>query len=319
MDASQRDGAGRIVSLLPSATELLFALGVGDRVVGVTHECDFPAQATRLPAVTRDLLPGGLSAAEIDGAVATGIRDEHTIYALDTDVLHDLQPDVVVAQQLCAVCAVPVEEVTDALCTVAPDARVVAADPHTLDDLATTVEAIGVAVDAGGGTQRLLDALHERLAAVDAQVAGRRRPAVAMLEWPDPPWLPGHWAPDMIARAGGDSLFGVSGQPSRRASFDELATVDADVVVAAFCGFDLEQTMAHVDAIADQPAWAQLTDGARVIAVDGSAYISRPGPRLVDGVELLAFVLHGVGDPPATDAAAEWRDGTWRRLAAPAN
>ncbi|CAN5788663.1 cobalamin-binding protein [soil metagenome] len=303
----------RIVSLLPSATELLFALGVGDQVVGVTHECDFPPRASHLPSVTRDLLPPGLTAAEIDAAVSAGIRDDHTIYALDADMLGDLRPDVVVAQQLCDVCAVPVDTVTDALCTLAPQARIVAADPHTLDDLLDVVAAIGEQVDAGAGTTRLVADLQQRLDAVAAAVAGRSRPSVAMLEWPDPPWLPGHWAPDMIVHAGGDSLFGVSGQPSVRASFDDLAVVDADVVVAAFCGFDLEQTIAHVDGIADRPAWRALVDGARLFAIDGSAYVSRPGPRLVDGVELLAFVLHGVGDPPPADAVAEWRDGAWHR------
>ncbi|MBW3605134.1 MAG: ABC transporter substrate-binding protein [Actinobacteria bacterium] len=309
----------RIVSLLPSATEMLFAIGVGDRVVGVTHECDFPPAATQRPSVTRDLLPPGLSAAEIDAAVSAGIRDEHTIYALDVDTLRALQPDVVVAQQLCDVCAVPVAAVDAALCALAPHARVVAADPHTLDDLFAAITALGGEVDAAEPATRLVDALRGRLAAVDAAVAGRPRPSVAMLEWPDPPWLPGHWAPDMIERAGGASLFGVSGQPSQRATVGELGAVDADVVVAAFCGFHLAQTVEHVEGIVDRPAWRSLTEGARVVAVDGSAYVSRPGPRLIDGVELLAHVLHGVGEPPAADAVAELRDGAWHRPATPAS
>lgn len=305
----------RIVSLLPSATEWLFAIGVGDRVVGVTHECDHPREARGLPAVTRDLLPRQLSAADIDAAVSAGIRDEHTIYALDVDALRALAPDVVVAQQLCDVCAVPVDAIEAAVCTLGPQVRVVAADPHTLDDLLPAGVELGRAVGATGQAEALAEVLQQRLEAVGRLVADRSRPDVAMLEWPDPPWLPGHWAPDMIELAGGVSLFGRSGQPSRRATFDQLATVDADVVIAAFCGFDLAQTIARIDEIADRTAWRSLIDGARVLAVDGSAYVSRPGPRLVDGVEVLAGALHGVGAPPPPDAVAEWRDGCWRDLA----
>lgn len=301
----------RIVSLLPSATEWLFAVGVGDRVVGVTHECDHPPEARGVPAVTRDLLPPGLSSAEIDAAVATGIRDQHTIYALDIDTLRALEPDVVVAQRLCDVCAVPVEAIESAVCTLSPPARVVAADPHTLDDLLPAAVELGRAVDAVAATRSLVTQLEDRLVTVALAVADRPRPTVAMLEWPDPPWLPGHWAPDMIERAGGVSLCGRSGAPSRRTTFDELAGVDADVVVAAFCGFDLDATIAQIAAVAQRPAWRSLTDGARLLAIDGSAYVSRPGPRLVDGVELLAHALHGVGGPPPAGAVAEWREGRW--------
>jgi iron complex transport system substrate-binding protein len=320
----------RIVSLLPSATEWLFAMGVGDRVVGVTHECDHPAQVRLLPAVTTDLLPSGqgegerqraggrgskLSSAEIDAAVTAGIHDEHTIYGLDVDALRALAPDVVVAQQLCDVCAVPVDAVEAAVCTLGLQARVVAADPHTLDDLLRSAVELGRAVAAGEGASALAEALRHRLDAVTRAVADQPRPTVAMLEWPDPPWLPGHWAPDMIERAGGVSLFGRSGQPSRRATFDELAEVDADVVIAAFCGFDLAETIARIDEIADRPGWRSLIRDARLLAVDGSAYVSRPGPRLVDGVEILAHVLHGIGGTPPAGAVAEWRDGRWTDVA----
>lgn len=301
----------RIVSLLPSATEWLFAMGAGARVVGVTHECDHPAQAARLPAITRDLLPPGLASAEIDAAVTAGIHDEHTIYALDVDALRALAPDVVVAQRLCDVCAVPVDAVEAAVCTLGPHARVVAADPHTLDDLLPAALELGSAVAAAEEAAALVADLQHRLDAVTRVVADRSRPTVAMLEWPDPPWLPGHWAPDMIERAGGVSLFGRSGRPSRRTTFDELAGVDADVVIAAFCGFDLAETIARIDEIAERPAWRSLIRGARLLAVDGSAYVSRPGPRLVDGVEMLAHALHGVGGPPPPAAVAEWGDGRW--------
>ncbi|HSJ44747.1 MAG TPA: ABC transporter substrate-binding protein [Euzebyales bacterium] len=317
----------RIVSLLPSATEWLFAMGVGDRVVGVTHECDHPPQVSRLPAVTTNLLTSGqgegerqraggstLSSAAIDAAVSAGIRDEHTIYALDVDALRALAPDVVVAQQLCDVCAVPVDAVEAAACTLGAQARVVAADPHTLDDLLPAAVELGRAVAAEESAAALAESLQHRLDAVTWAVADRPRPMVAMLEWPDPPWLPGHWAPDMIERAGGVSLFGRSGEPSRRATFEELAEVDADVVIAAFCGCDLAETIARTDEVSERPAWRSLIRGARLLAVDGSAYVSRPGPRLVDGVEALARALHGVGGPPPRAAVAEWRHGRWRDL-----
>lgn len=304
----------RIVSLLPSATEWLFAMGVGDRVVGVTHECDHPPQAARVPAVTADLLPAGLSSAEIDAAVAAGIRDEHTIYGLDVDALRALAPDVVVAQRLCDVCAVPVDTIEAAVCTLGSPARVVAADPHTLDDVLPSALELGRSVAAADAAAALVDALRQRLDGVARAVADRSRPTVAMLEWPDPPWLPGHWAPDMIEHAGGTNLFGRSGEPSRRATFDELAGADADVVIAAFCGFDLAETIARIDEIAERPGWRSLISGARLLAVDGSAYVSRPGPRLIDGVEVLAHALHGVGPAPPAAAVAEWRDGRWGDL-----
>lgn len=308
----------RIVSLLPSATEILFAIGAGDRVVGVTHECDHPGSAATLPAVTRDLLPAGLSSVEIDAAVSTGIRDDHTIYALDEDALEAVHPDVVVAQELCDVCAVPLDTVDTALCTIASGARVVAADPHRLVDLADTVRAVGRAVDAAEGAARLATDLDARLERVAAAVAGRERPAVAVVEWPDPPWLPGHWVPDMVEAAGGHNLLGAAGQPSVRATFADLGAVRADVVVAAFCGLDLIETTAQVDAIADRPAWRAFVGEARVVAVDGSALFSRPGPRLVDGVELLAHLLHGIGGPPSAKAAAVGVDGDWRAVQGPA-
>lgn len=301
----------RIVSLLPSATEILFAIGAGDQVVGVTHECDHPPEARTRPAVTRDLLPAGLSSAEIDAAVTAGIRDRHTIYALDEAALGAAAADLVVAQTLCDVCAVPVETVDRALCSVAPDARVIAADPQTLSELAGAIRAIGAAAGTADGAERLVAELTRRLAAVTAMVWDRPLPGVAVLEWTEPPWIPGHWVPDMVERAGGRCLLGASGRPSQRTTWDALAGLDADVVVAALCGFDLRETIARLGEIDRHPAWRRLTAGARVVAVDGSAYFSRPGPRLIDGVELLAWVLHGAGDPPPPGRAAELLDGTW--------
>ena len=289
----------RVVSLLPSATETLFALGLGDQVVGVTHECDFPDAARERPAVTRDLLPPGLSAAGIDAAVASGIRDAHTIYQLDVAALEALEPDVVVAQDLCDVCAVPTSAV-DA-CSLPAGARVVVADPSDLPELAPSVRALAEAVGAPGAGARLAADLERRLDAVRAAVTphvGRDgRPDVLVLEWPDPVWTPGHWVPAMVDAAGGRCLLGEPGAPSRRAEADELRGLRPDVVLAAFCGMDLAASRAALPQVGDW--WPEVTAAARTVAaVDGSAYFSRPGPRLVDGVELLARLLH----PAAADA-----------------
>jgi len=301
----------RIASLLPSATEILFAIGAGDDVVGVTHECDYPPQARQCPALTSDLLPPGLSSAEIDAAVSTGIGDQHTIYALDAEALATAAPDVVVAQRLCDVCAVPVETVEQALCTMPDQACVVAADPHTLDDLGPAIIEIGAATGAVERAQRVVGDLRHRLDVVAAAVAGRTRPRVVVLEWPDPPWTPGHWVPDMVEQAGGDCVLGRSGAASQRTTFDALAAVEADIVITAFCGFDLAQTIERSREIDHRPEWAALIGGARLVAVDGSAYFSRPGPRLVDGVELLSWIFHGVGEQPPAARGAQYASDTW--------
>ncbi|MDH3498693.1 MAG: ABC transporter substrate-binding protein [Acidimicrobiia bacterium] len=290
----------RIVSLLPSATEILFELGVGDQVVGVTHECDYPPAATTVTVVTRDLLGSGLSASEIDSAVAASISETHTIYQLDDDRLRALAPDVVVTQDLCEVCAVPTAAVEAAVCTMPKAARIVSADPHTLDELFLAMAEIGHVVRAADVTAAI-DRLAARLATVRLATKRRQRPRVAVLEWPDPPYVPGHWVPDMVVAAGGHNVLGTSGQKSVRVEWGDVVTVNPDVVVLAFCGFDLATSIDHFEHLQDLDAWREFSDDARVLITDGSAYFSRPGPRLIDGVELLAHGLHGLATyaPPA--------------------
>lgn len=293
----------RIVSLLPSATEILFALGKGDRVVGVTHECDHPPEARERPAVTADLLPPGLSAARIDQAVAEGVRDAHTIYALDEERLRALEPDVVVTQALCAVCAVPTQTVEEAVCIMPRPARVLSHDPHDLGGILSSIQEIGRAVGAEEEAAELVSVLERRLAGVAEAVAGLPRPRTAVLEWPDPPYAPGHWVPDMVEAAGGMSVLGTPGRPSQRIAWEEVEEARAEMVVLAFCGFDLEETLRRLEE--DPKRWHRLAETSRLVAVDGSAYFSRPGPRIVDGVELLAWVLHGLEElRPVPDAAA---------------
>jgi iron complex transport system substrate-binding protein len=297
----------RIVSLLPSATEILFAVGAGQQVVGVTHECDFPPEARELPVVTEDLLPTWLPAVEIDRAVAAGVRDRHTIYRLDEELLTALDPDVVVTQALCEVCAVPTRLVEQTVCSMPREARVVSSDPQDLEGIFASILEIGAVVGADD-TEAVLASLRDRLAQVRKLVEGLPQPRVAVLEWPDPPYAPGHWVPGMVQAAGGRSVLGSSGRPSRRMAWEEILDSRPDVVVLAFCGFDLAETLRRADEMEGEP-WRRLTESVDVMAVDGSAYFSRPGPRVVDGVELLAWLLHGVDDlrppPRAVGAYAE--------------
>ncbi len=282
----------RIVSLVPSATEILFTVGAGDDVVGVTHECDYPTEARRRTHVTSDRLPPGLSPAEIDAAVSKGVAEAHTIYRLDQDALARLAPDLVVTQSLCAVCAVPTDQVVEAVCAMPARARLVATDPQRLDDVIADVARIGQAAHRSEEADAAVEQLHERLRSVDRAVDGRPRPRVLVLEWPDPPFLPGHWVPEQVARAGGRNVAGAVGAKSTRTSWQHLDQLDADFVLLAFCGFDLAATLDLLPPLWPRPEWRRLLRRARVVAVDGSAYFSRPGPRLVDGVELLASLLH---------------------------
>ncbi len=308
----------RIVSLVPSATEILFAVGKGSEIVGRTHECDHPPAAQRIPTVTSDLLDKELPPDAIDAAVAAATRDAHTIYRLDADGLRSLEPDLVVTQSLCAVCAVPEPAVSDALCTMPGDARVLAADPQRLEDVWESVVTIASAAGAPEAGAALAGRIRRKLARLRALVAGRDRPRVAVIEWPDPPYAPGHWVPDMVTAAGGMSVFGDPGVPSRRAELEAVAAQRPELVVLAFCGYDLLQTQARLRDLASHPGWKAVARRARVVAVDGSAYFSRPGPRLADGVGLLAWAMHGLHPDlqPPPGRGAELIEAGWVDLAA---
>jgi iron complex transport system substrate-binding protein len=283
----------RIASLVPSTTEIVAALGLGDALVARTHECDHPAEVAGVAPVTRDLLPGGLSPAEIDGAVARSVADRHTIYALDEGALRAARPDVVLTQSTCAVCAVD-RSAVDAACTMG-DARVVSYDPATLPGILEGIHDVARALGRPEEGERLVDDLRGRLDAVAARADGRDRPRVAAVEWPDPLYAPGHWLPDLVEAAGGRSVFGASGARSVRSSVSDLCATRPDVVVLAFCGYDLATTERLAGELGEQPAWAPVRElGVPVVCVDGSAHFSRPGPRVVDGVERLAGLLDAV-------------------------
>lgn len=279
----------RIVSLLPSTTEILFALGAGDDVVGVTFECDFPPEARSRRIVSTSALPEGLTPTEIDAFVSGAMGRGEDLYHLDEGALAELDADLVVTQDLCAVCAVDVSVVDDALAYLGCTAEVLTIDPHTLDEVLASIETLGRATGHEETAAALVREQRERLAAVCDRVAGRPRPRVMFLEWTDPPFAPGHWVPEMIDAAGGEPLLGTPGAKSRRVTWEAVHTAVPDVVVAAPCGYDREGSQALADELV---ASGIVPDGVPVHAVDANASWARPGTRLVDGVEELAALLH---------------------------
>ncbi|MEO7233967.1 MAG: cobalamin-binding protein [Lapillicoccus sp.] len=291
----------RIVSLLPSTTEILFAVGAGDDVVGVTFECDFPAEARTRRIVSTSALPEGLDAAEIDRVVTQRMRAGEDLYHLDAGALSDLDADLVVTQDLCAVCAVDVSVVDDALRHLGCRADVLTIDPHTLDAVLESVVTLGRSSGHAEAAEHLVDDLRRRLVAVDALVADTPRPRALVLEWTDPPFAPGHWVPEMVTRAGGANVIGTAGAKSFRTTWADALAGDPEVVVVAPCGYHLDGACAEAERLMADDV---LPQGVPVWAVDANASFARPGPRLVDGVEALASIFHpDLAGPPAPTMA----------------
>ena len=285
----------RIASLVPSATEMLFALGLGGDVVGVTHECDFPPAAAELPHLTRTVLPPGLGAGEIDAAVKEVVGEGRALYTLDEERLAELEPDLIVTQAVCEVCAVSYEDVIAVAGRLPGEPRVLQQDPSTFDDVLEDVTRLGAAADIEAHAADVRRELEQRLDAVRAAVAGKPRPRVLALEWLDPPFLGGHWVPEMIELAGGEDVVGRAGQKSPQVEWSELAGLDPDVIVAMPCGWYLEDSLAQAEQHRER---LEAFRAGRVLAVDAASTFSRPGPRLVDGVELLAHLFHPERVPP---------------------
>lgn len=293
----------RIVSLVPSATEMLFALGLGKSVVGVTHECDWPPAASELPQLTATVLPPDLSAGEIDAAVKEVVGEGHALYTLDEEKLAELAPDLIVTQAVCEVCAVSYDDVVAVAARLPSRPRVVQQNPSTLGEVLDDVTRLGEAAGFEERGRELRHALEGRLESVRAAVEGEPRARVLALEWLDPPFLGGHWIPEMIAIAGGEDVAGKSGQKSPQVEWEELDGLAPDVVVSMPCGWYLEESRAQALQHADR---LEAFDAAHVYAVDAASTFSRPGPRLVDGVELLAHLLHPeLVQPPAEIGFAE--------------
>ena len=293
----------RIVSLLPSSTEILFAIGAGDRVAGVTHECDFPAEALTRPALTSSLLPHELDAAGIDRHVRARVHQGSSLYGLDDVKLAALEPDLIVTQELCAVCAVSYEIVDRAAKRLRGDPRVVSLEPSSLDDVFATIAFLGELTGAQDGAAALLAALRARVEALRARVAARPRARVLVLEWTEPPMSAGHWTPGLVELAGGEAVLGNAGANSRVLTWEAIVASDPDVVIVAPCGFGLERAQREIAAL---PAAAAQAFGSlravrtgRAYAMDGNAFVNRPGPRLVDTAEMFAAAIAGDVEPYA--------------------
>ena len=296
----------KIVSLLPSATEIVYALGLGDDLVGVTDECDFPPDAVTKPIVSRSTLPQGrpLSAREIDEVVRSKMADKQPLYVLDRELLRREQPDVILTQDLCRVCAVPSGQVQRALDELGlPDAKVLSLDPHTVEEVIASIEAVGSLLgleDTGGEIASLL---RSRVARV--KEIALRLPTIRMfaLEWGDPPFAGGHWVPEMVEAVGAVNLLGTKGEPSREVTWREIHDETPEVIVFMPCGYYLEEAEEEAGTFLRQPEFAD-TPAARngnVYAVDATSFFSRPGPRLVDGLEILAWAAHPDSYPTPPD------------------
>ena len=294
----------RIVSLVPSATESLFALGLGNEVIAVTHECDWPPEVLDRPKITRDLIEPGLSAREIDAAVRERTDRGESIYELDADRLADLQPDLIVTQALCAVCAVSYDDVRAVAERIPSRPRVISLDPNTIGEALGDVRTLAEATDRRDEGVALVHDASMRIDRVRLAVRAARRPRVAALEWLDPPFVAGHWTPQLIDYAGGEDVLGLAGERSEVTSWELVAAAQPDVVVVMPCGYDAPRAREEAETYRDR---LDSLGAGQVVAVEAAAYFSRPGPRLVDGLELLAWLLHPdrfPEPPPAAEAHA---------------
>lgn len=286
----------RIVSLLPSATELLFALGLGDQVVGVTHECDYPEAARAKPALTASRLHGAMTSGEIDAAVSAEIGSPaHSLYTIDHNLLARLAPDLIVTQALCEVCAVDYNEVLDAVKALPRRPALINLEPTSLDDVLNDITRVGAATGQPEAAEKLLANLRERIERVRQRVSqATSRPRVGFLEWIDPFFCGGHWNPELVEMAGGEDALGRRGQDSVRVEWEAIRAYQPEVVVISCCGFSVERTRQELPLLAAHPGYGEIpaVRSGRVHVVDGAAYFSRPGPRLVDSLEMLADFIH---------------------------
>jgi iron complex transport system substrate-binding protein len=292
----------RIVSLVPSATEMMFALGLGPDLVAVTHECDYPPAARELPKITRNVLPEGLTSAQIDAAVKEHTLAGESIYQLDDTALEELRPDLIVTQALCSVCAVSYDDVRSIARQLDPRPRVISLDPRTVGEVLGDARTLAEATDRRDAALELVRDASDRIDRVKLAVRKAKRPRVAALEWLDPPFAAGHWTPQLIDYSGGEDVLGFPGEHSEQLGWDAVEASQPDVVIVMPCGYDAE--IAHREAEMHREQLAAIGAG-EVVAVDAASYFSRPGPRIIDGLELLGHILHPELVPaPAAEALA---------------
>jgi iron complex transport system substrate-binding protein len=285
----------RIVSLLPSATDIVAALGLADRLVGRTHECDWPSGIEHVPTMTSDALrTHEMTSREIHDAIGGAVHSGSSIYHLDGEAFGQANPDLVITQELCDVCAVSYEEVLHAARVMDADIKVVSLEPHSIDDILSHVELLGRLTGTQDRAREVVADARTRLEALRAATHQRRRPRVASIEWLDPIFAAGHWVPEQVDRAGGDEVLGPRGEASPQVSWQAVLDARPEVIVLMPCGMPIDRTLGELDAITSRPGWDGLPavrDG-RVYVVDASSFFNRPGPRVVRGAEILAALLH---------------------------
>lgn len=293
----------RIISLLPSATEIVCALGLGEALVGVSHECDWPPFVRALPVLTGAAVPADLPSGETDRLVRERLAQGDGLYMLDAALMRDLRPTLIVTQALCEVCSIALPEALRAARSLPEEPRVLSLEPGCMADIWADIARVAAAAGAMERAASVVDALEGRLEAVRRAVAARERPRVALLEWLDPPFVSGHWGPEMIAAAGGTDTLGVIGEKSAHIRWEQLRDAALEVIVVAPCGYDVTRAHADLAQVPLPPWWPDLpaVRTGRVFVMDGNAYISRPGPRIVDGTELLVRLLHPDAFQDGTD------------------
>lgn len=285
----------RIVSLLPSATEIVCALGLHDHLVAITHECDYPPGLDGIPVVTSSVLSGPASSLEIDRHIRELVHEGSSIYRLDAERLQSLKPDLILTQELCDVCAVSYPIVLDAARRLDGPVRLVSLEPQSLEDVFKNIELVGELTDRAAAASKLVAELSERVRRLRGRLRNRRPRTVVCLEWIEPPFNAGHWTPGLVELAGGKDTLGNPGRPATPLSWDSVSSSEGELVVIMACGLTLDRSVEEAAALSSRLAARELW------VVDGNAYFSRPGPRLVDSIELMAGILHpdAVGSPPA--------------------
>ena len=286
----------RICSLLPSATEIAFALGLGDQIFGVTHECDYPPEAKEKPIVVRTLIePEKLSSAAIDNWVRDRLATQRSLYTIDATAFEKASPDIILTQDLCDVCAIATDDVTDACKLLPHKPTIVSLAPTSLDDVLRDIERVGDATNRQAEARALVQQLQQRIEKVRVKVsAAQFHPRVACLEWLDPLYSAGHWVPEMVQLAGGQDGLASAGEPSARVEWEKVLAFAPEVIVLMPCGFKVERAKEESASLHERSGWTEVpaVRNGQVFAVDGQAYFNRPGPRLIDGLEILAQIIH---------------------------
>lgn len=285
----------RIVSLTPSATEIVCLLGLSEQLVGVSHECDFPEFVRGLPRLTQSLIPATASSGEIDECVRDRVQSQQSLYSLNSELLARLQPGLIVTQSLCHVCAVAADEVADAVNSLSVQPKIVNLSPSCFADLYHCIRAVGIAAGVEEASETAIQSMEDRVASITAQSSRiASRPRVVHLEWIDPLFCSGHWSPELIRLAGGHEGIGREGQLSRTIEWDEVRAFDPEVLLVACCGFDIQRGLQELRILQRLPGFSDLTcvRRARVYVTDGNAYFNRPGPRLIDSLQIAAHAIH---------------------------